>query len=273
MFHQKHNSIGGDIYSGYLYLGHHWPLHMHKSLEFVYVMQGRVQATVGQTPYLLEAGQTLFVMPYQPHAYVCGEGAVYFIACFSQNHIPGFVAEHEGFEPSCSRILLPEETARYLLSIHGITATPAPDGKTHHLCPTPSLYARKAALYAICAQIETQTQWRPQSRDSELTDRILSYIENNYTEDISLQSLAESLSYEYHYLSRILHNTLGVSFTTLVNQYRCDRAERLLRETRAPISEIALSCGFQSIRSFNRLFAAHAGRSPSALRAGRTEDA
>ena len=91
---------------------------------------------------------------------------------------------------------------------------------------------------------------------------------NSYTTvetDIN-NGLADALSYEYHYLSRVFHESLHIRFRTLVNQYRCDRAKMLITSTDTTLSEIAMSCGFGSIRSFNRIFLEMTGVTPSELR-------
>ena len=48
-----------------------------------------------------------------------------------------------------------------------------------------------------------------------------------------------------------------------------ERAKELITETDAPLSVIAMNCGFQSIRSFNRVFAEMTGAVPSDLRKGK----
>ncbi len=266
ILHQKTNSIGSDIYSGFLYRAYNWVLHMHKSLEFTYVIKGTLVATVGQNRYELTAGQFVFVMPYQPHSYASDEDTVFFISCFSKNHIPYFVSDLALKEPDCSCIRLSADVAHYFLKIHNVDTSDLSSGVRCELCAKPSMYARKAALYAICDEIINQSTWHPKSSDSDIVFKILSYIEQNFTESISLSDMANALSYEYHYLSRIFHIALGTSFTALVNQYRCEKAHLLLTESDESISDIALSCGFQSIRTFNRIFFDYCGQTPSNIR-------
>ena len=98
---------------------------------------------------------------------------------------------------------------------------------------------------------------------------MISYVEENFAEDITLKRVSEALSYEYHYLSRVLRTSLHMRFCTLVNQYRCERAKELITQTDKPLSEIAMNCGFQSIRSFNRAFLDIVGCTPSSIRKGK----
>ncbi len=266
ILHQADNSIGNDIYSGFLYHDYNWMLHMHKSIEFTLCLRGTLITIVGQKQYEIGPGQMIFVMPYQPHAYIASEDTVFFISCFSKNHIPYFVSEFSNKEPDSSCIDISDDISDYILKIHNISDRHIQNAVRAQVFDKPSMYERKAALYAICGEIAKQCTWHEKERDDDLTFQILSYIEQHFSEKISLLEMADSLSYEYHYLSRVFHATLGTSFSTLVNQYRCEKAHLLLTETKKPISDIALECGFQSIRSFNRIFFEYSGKTPSSIR-------
>ena len=60
-------------------------------------------------------------------------------------------------------------------------------------------------------------------------------------------------------------------FSRYVNLYRVERATNLLMNTDMSITEIALSSGFQSIRSFNRVYLELTGLSPSMMSRGMGE--
>ena len=130
----------------------------------------------------------------------------------------------------------------------------------------PPMMVLKACLYALCSEFMESVQLQGKPRDNRLIFDILCYIEQNYGQDISLYTLADALGYDYRYLSRIFHQTLKVSFKTLVNQYRCDRAKTLISASDETLAQIAFSSGFQSIRSFNRVFRQMTGIMPSELR-------
>ena len=132
----------------------------------------------------------------------------------------------------------------------------------------PAPYALKSCLYAVCNEFCATAEWRDKKTNDDLVFKIISYIEQHYTENITLSSMANELSYEYHYISRVLRESLGIRFRTLVNQYRCERAKDMITETDMPLSVIAMTCGFQSIRSFNRIFSEITGATPTDVRKG-----
>ena len=68
-------------------------------------------------------------------------------------------------------------------------------------------------------------------------------------------------------------------FSRFVGWYRVDRARTLLQSTDLPITEVALRSGFQSTRSFNRVYRELTGltptqvkRPPSAPHAGQEDE-
>lgn len=268
LFHQQGNSIGAGIYNGYLYRNFNWLLHMHKAFEFALVLEGEVSAVVGQNQYTVKAGESLLIMPFQVHAYTPDADALFFISVFSGNYVPEFAKIAADREPCCALFRPSPESSSFICHSVGLdkaVPTPAQKQVRQHLGNPPPLFL-SAYLYTVCAEFEKTAVWQEKEQNSELIYRILSYIEKNYTEDISLATLADSLSYEYHYLSRLFHETLKVPFRTLVNQYRCELAKEKLLTTEEPIASIAMNCGFQSIRSFNRSFSDFSGVSPSVFR-------
>lgn len=83
---------------------------------------------------------------------------------------------------------------------------------------------------------------------------MLTYIQEHFTEPITLQSLAGTLGYSYNYLSKYFNARVKTSFTEFLNDTRVNYACHLLRTTEKNITEIAYLCGYENIRSFNRNF-------------------
>lgn len=92
------------------------------------------------------------------------------------------------------------------------------------------------------------------------------YITLNYTKPLSLQELAELVHFSSSYLSRIFHQTKGVTIRAYINQIRLGQAVELLKNTNKPIQEIASDCGFSNVSHFNRVFKQQTGNSPLEFR-------
>ena len=83
---------------------------------------------------------------------------------------------------------------------------------------------------------------------------MLSYIEENYHQDISLESAATEVFMNKNYLSSLFCSEMGVGFTKYINDFRLKKAKILLRETELNINEIANMTGFATANYFVRVF-------------------
>jgi AraC-like DNA-binding protein len=94
----------------------------------------------------------------------------------------------------------------------------------------------------------------------------LDYINSNYTDDITLSETAVQAELRISQFSKLFKHMCGMSFVTYLNYVRVSKAEEMIINTMVPITDIALECGFNSIRNFNRTFKKLKGTTPSDLR-------
>ena len=95
---------------------------------------------------------------------------------------------------------------------------------------------------------------------------IISYISNNYEENLTLTSIANRFGVSKYSLSRMFSNVLGVSFYQYINLLRIDFAEILLVNTDLSITDIAIKCGYNNQQTFNRAFKDRNKTTPSMFR-------
>lgn len=94
---------------------------------------------------------------------------------------------------------------------------------------------------------------------------ILQYIQHNYR-TLTLASLAEFFHYSEAYLSTLIRQNTGCSFTALVKQLRMADAISYLVNTQIKISEIAEYIGYHSADHFSRVFRSTYKLSPQEYR-------
>lgn len=82
----------------------------------------------------------------------------------------------------------------------------------------------------------------------------------------SVEQLAARLGVSDRHLRRIFEAQLGVSPMQYLQTRRLLTAKQLLADTDLPVTQVALTSGFASLRRFNAAFVQHYGLSPSALR-------
>lgn len=96
-----------------------------------------------------------------------------------------------------------------------------------------------------------------------LAEKMLTYIHENYKEDISLFNLADYLNLSRNYVSTLFKNTVGRNFKDYLGEYRHQIACHIMSEhPKKKIKEVAEMVGCNT-EILTRLFARYSGMSPS----------
>lgn len=94
----------------------------------------------------------------------------------------------------------------------------------------------------------------------------LRLLESEYDQPISPSSLARKAGMSAARFARVIKRIHGVSPMQLITKTRISAGCRLLRESNASVSDIALECGFTDHSAFTRTFRAVTGLSPTEYR-------
>ncbi|WP_157213475.1 helix-turn-helix domain-containing protein [Paenibacillus senegalensis] len=89
---------------------------------------------------------------------------------------------------------------------------------------------------------------------NDTTDGAMSYLEEHYAEDISLDIVASHLGITGAYLSALMKEKTGVNFSDHLNNIRIRKAKELLDSTDLSIQEIGQRIGYRNVTSFIRMF-------------------
>lgn len=96
--------------------------------------------------------------------------------------------------------------------------------------------------------------------------KIDAMINENYSDNLSLELIAEKVNISERQLSRIIKKHYGCTFKEILTTKRISRAKHLLRSTNKKISEISTEIGYNSEKSFYSAFISECGCSPSEYR-------
>ena len=102
--------------------------------------------------------------------------------------------------------------------------------------------------------------------ESSYVNQALQYIEEHFSEDISLDVVADKIGISTYYLSRLFKAERGESFVEYLTSVRMKNAVMLARDTRLSIREIALKTGYASPTYFCRVFKKYTGGTIGDLR-------
>ncbi|WP_066689302.1 response regulator [Christensenella intestinihominis] len=92
------------------------------------------------------------------------------------------------------------------------------------------------------------------------------YIEEHFSEDISLSDLAAQVYLNPKYVSELFKKETGVNFSDYLSAVRIGKAKDYLVDPRCRVSEIASRVGYSDIKYFSKLFKKIVGVTPSEFR-------
>jgi len=104
------------------------------------------------------------------------------------------------------------------------------------------------------------------TRYSPKIKKAIDYISKNYEKPIDLDNIAEELGITKIYFCYLFKKETGTNFISYLNNYRIDKAKKLLRTTDLKVGEIANSVGFKNFQYFSLIFKKITGKSPGDFR-------
>ena len=116
----------------------------------------------------------------------------------------------------------------------------------------------------LCTHMEQMEQTRAPS--ASLAGRAAAYIQEHYTEDLSLDVIAGHIKVSPTYLSRIFTQEKGVGIQEYLTDLRLWKAKELLTQSNDRIYEIAAKVGYSDAVYFNKVFKKHTGKTPKEYR-------
>ncbi|MEO0821967.1 MAG: AraC family transcriptional regulator [Pseudomonadota bacterium] len=137
---------------------------------------------------------------------------------------------------------------------------------------TPNRLLLEGLALAICGQVLEVSAPKlvqdsvPRNNTDRRIRRVREYIEDNLGEDLSVAALADVACLSVHHFARAFRGSFGETPHRYVQRRRIARATAMLSRTAAPISEIALDCGFATQSHFTAAFKSATGATPSAFR-------
>ncbi|MFI2858037.1 helix-turn-helix domain-containing protein [Paenibacillus sp. JSM ZJ436] len=84
--------------------------------------------------------------------------------------------------------------------------------------------------------------------------QIVRDLNERFAEPLQLTQVAEAHDISPSYLSRLFKQTTGFTFSDYINLLRIQEAQRLLRESQLPITDIAWQSGFSNFSHFGKMF-------------------
>lgn len=254
-------TVYGVIRSEYL---RGFPLHWHDEMEIIYVKSGTMCVTVQNDDFILSKGDLVFVQPQVIHSINQNDAfkAEYYNILFKFSLLETGKSDlcyKKYFEPVYSQKVLikpfvQKDSAVYKSVIPLVRQLVElnESGKNNELIIKSCVFA---VMHHLCIDLTPANSI--EQHTAGLNSRLkktIEYIQNNYSENISVEKAANLSNFSASHFSKIFRQLTGTSFTQYLKNYRLEMAREKLDDTSGKISEIAFECGFNNLSYFTRAF-------------------
>jgi AraC-like DNA-binding protein/mannose-6-phosphate isomerase-like protein (cupin superfamily) len=250
------------------------PWHYHPEFELTYILSGRGIRYVGNGFEYFEENDLVLLGPSLPHCWrnvgtqTGNSGA---IVIHWEGDLLGsnwldkreFNAIAQLFARSAQGLKYP---ASFSVSIKE---------KLLHMLSLPS-FDRIMSLLSILNELATENNATTLSHasvneslrnhDHQRINTVYQFVRNKYHEKVTLAQIASEVHMSEEAFSRFFSKVMNKPFFTFLNEYRINAACQLLIETDQPVSEVAMSSGFETLPFFYRQFGKYKKISPKKFR-------
>lgn len=249
-----------------------YPKHWHTSTEIIMPEQNEYQVACNGKIYELNVGDILIVPPGVVHTMPAKEGVRYIILVNLSNSSmsqsldslfafiqPAIVISPQSHLPiyQMCRNLIAESIDEYF------------GNEPFKEIAAYSSLLKLILLTGRCRTSQNDLYQSVPSRQQEYVQNFMAlceYINANCTEEFSLSEAAWTAGFSKFHFSKLFKNFTGTTFYSYVNERRISHASMLLLNSEKSVTDIAISSGFNSISSFNRIFKIIKGCTPSEFR-------
>ena len=218
--------------------------HFHRHIELVYVIDGESYANADRKNFKLNKGDMFFTFPNQIHYYNTVVNGDYLLIIFTPDILYGL--NDILFDNIPNTNVISAEQCPNLLNL---SLEIYKKGLEYE--DTLKVGILNQLIATILPHLKLKTRIKT---GSTTLQEVLNFCSSNFSNDITLEDIADALHISKFHISHLLNNKLGINFNSYINNLRINRACDMLEDTEAKISDISEDVGFGSIRSFNRAF-------------------
>ena len=233
--------------------------HMHRQIEIFYVLDGAIEITVAGRKQLMKKGMVSIAFPNVVHETCTPDHSSAVMIIFDHTFLPDFSVELNTHQPKTPFLSSLPDPEHFSLMVHGLLESTQKNT---------DIRISKGYLYILTAMILSQV---PLARQEDLYDSggicqdISNYLNQHFTEELSLSQLACALGYSKYHISHIFREKFGCSYNDYLKRLRAEYAMGLLTHSELSVTEVCFASGFSSLRSFYRAFHEIYGASPRSL--------
>ena len=251
-----------------------FPLHTHKELELNLVLNGAgASRVIGNHMGTIGDAELVFVNGETPHAWFtdgCRSQRIQEVTLqFAPDLIDDKLLNRNSltalkrlFEESRRGVLFTEQTA---LEVAPALRRIYERGSAGGMQPLLDVLAVFNTLSFASERKLLSDLTFVQEKDMSYSQRletVFAYMNRNFSRQISLRDVAETVNMSEVSFSRFIKKATGQNFIDTLAEIRLGHVSRMLIDTDMTIAEIAFCCGFNNMANFNRIFKRKKGMPP-----------
>ncbi len=239
-----------------------FPMHWHSAMEIIMPLENTFAVSMNNMAYSIQVGDIIFIPPGELHeAYAPPTGSRIVMQFDSSllSNVKGF----SGILPVLlqSRIISNTNAPNLYQAEHDLLLKIYEEYNGNNPLREAAIYSLIIQMFVIIGRnhMDSDTLFPmvrvgKQKEYIEKFNMVFDYIDQNYTEDLTLEAVSGVAGFSKFHFSRLFKQFTDMSFYDYLNQRRVRAAELLLLDPDIPITEIAMQSGFSSISTFNRVF-------------------
>ena len=245
--------------------------HDHSAVEIVLVLEGTVTYTIDDAVYQVHKGEVLIVPPDMLHSLSMGDGSSRYLFLFEPDAIMT-MRDIKSMAVYFNKPFHLRDGSEAHVRIRELLLRARDAYDKRELMWNTVCYSSLLRIYAMLGQrylsgIKPRSGDGLRNMDSEVITAVMTYINNHYREELSLEDVAKFAGFSRYYFSRSFKRQTGYSFKDYLCQKRLQVAMDLLIRTNRSMREVAIESGFGSVATFNRVFREKKGCTPTQYRA------
>lgn len=236
--------------------------HWHNPVEIFLVLEGEIDFYINSSYYSLAKGQFILVNSNEIHS----------IEAPRENYTIVLQIPSETFKEYSEEEFILFKSTRYekdselIGLIRTMYRTYAEKQYGYELEVRSDYYRLLFILITKYKEKEIDRERVKQNQKLKKLSGITNYIQDNYREDLTLESVAAVFGFSPTYLSRIFQKYAKINYKTYLLNIRVEYGFKELVNTELSINEIAENNGFPDSRSFSKAFVKRFGILPGKYR-------
>ncbi len=225
-----------------------YPAHLHDVVETVILRRGFLRLTVNGTPYLMQPNDIMMIFPGMMHSYEnASEDAEGLFVGFQPEMIEEFYGALITHWPVDPKQHIGENDREMKEAVEKLE-TYAVQGEDHPLACA-YIHLLTACMFTKLALVPAE-----ELHKNSFMYRVMQYVQIHSAENLTLDSVAKAMGVGRSHLSHLFSQKLKINFRKFLNTTRIEKACLLLQDRELSIKEVCYECGFESTRTFHRVF-------------------